>query len=125
MRWWTWVLGFAAAVVGLALVFHFTQHWLAVHTGTVNESSPYYGFWSGFGADLGYATNVAAVTAAAYHVLRHHNCHQKGCWRLGRPVPGTPFVACHVHHPQHNQRCAERNVPAGMIDAAYREANPS
>jgi hypothetical protein len=28
------------------------DHWLAVHTGTVNEPGPYYGFWSGFGSDI-------------------------------------------------------------------------
>jgi hypothetical protein len=27
-------------------------YWLQVHTGTINEAGPYYGFWSGFGSDL-------------------------------------------------------------------------
>jgi len=36
-------------------------HWLAVHTGTVDEAGPYYGFWSGFGSDLGEAALIGAV----------------------------------------------------------------
>jgi hypothetical protein len=37
----------AAAVVALS-VLDAPQfgHWLQVHTGTVNEPGPYYGFWS-------------------------------------------------------------------------------
>jgi hypothetical protein len=35
-------------------VIHSRQagYWLQVHTGTINESGPYYGFWSGFGSDI-------------------------------------------------------------------------
>lgn len=28
--------------------WHVLQHWLAVHTGTVNESGPFYGFSPSF-----------------------------------------------------------------------------
>lgn len=72
-------------------------HWVEVHTGTVNESGPYYGFWSGFGSDLGEVTLLGAVLAA----WRHKNCHHPGCLRVGRPVDGTPYTACHRHHPAH------------------------
>ncbi len=75
-------------------------HWLAVHTGTVNESGPYYGFWSGFGSDLG----EVAIIGSVLGVLRHHNCHVKGCFRLGRPVEGTPYIACPRHHPAHKSK---------------------
>ena len=79
-------------VIVLGVIFaglHSTLfHWFEVHTGTVNESGPYYGFWSGFGSDIGEATLVVGVWAA----WRHHNCHVKGCARLGRPVDGTPYV---------------------------------
>jgi hypothetical protein len=70
-------------------------HWLAVHTGTVNEPGAYYGFWSGFGSDLGEVALLGAI-AGAYH---KHNCHRKGCWRVGRhTVDGTPW--CNHHHEQ-------------------------
>lgn len=68
-------------------------HWLAVHTGTLNEPGPYYGFWSGFGSDLGEVALLGAIFGA-YH---KHNCHQPRCWRVGRhTVDGTPW--CNHHH---------------------------
>lgn len=65
--------------------------------GTDNANSPFYLFYSGIFAvavfTVGIATNV-------YVHLRKHNCHEPRCLRLGRfPVEGTPWVACHLHHP--------------------------
>ena len=88
-------------IVILAVIFaiwrDFYFHWFEVHTGTVNETGTYYAFWSGSGSDVGEATIVVGIVAA----WRHHNCHVKGCPRLGRPVPGTPYIACPRHHPAH------------------------
>ncbi|HEY5267264.1 MAG TPA: hypothetical protein VIJ40_10655 [Acidimicrobiales bacterium] len=88
-------------IVVLAVIFaiwrDFYFHWFEVHTGTNNETGLYYAFWSGFGSDVGEATIIVGIVAA----WRHHNCHVKGCPRLGRPVPGTPYVACPRHHPSH------------------------
>jgi hypothetical protein len=68
-------------------------HWLAIHTGTVNEGGPYYGFWSGFGSDLGEIALIGAVLG----MVRRHKCHQARCWRIGRhTVDGTPW--CDRHH---------------------------
>jgi len=97
-----WILG-AALVVGVILLianFDVVRHWLAVHTGTVNESGPYYGFWSGFGSDLGEATLIGAVSVGVYTGARKVNCHTKGCWRIGHhPLEGTPYHLCKHHHP--------------------------
>lgn len=71
------------------------QHWLAVHTGTVNESGPYYGFWSGFGSDIGEVTLLAAVLGA----YRKHNCEVKGCWHIARHVTAAGHSVCRRHHP--------------------------
>ncbi len=72
-------------------------HWLAVHTGTVNESGPYYGFWSGFGSDLGEVALIGALITGFKHV----NCHVKGCPRIGHyTVEGTPYKVCRKHHPE-------------------------
>lgn len=61
--------------------------------GIDNVSGRWYGFWSGFGSDLG-------LIAAGAAFLRHRNCHVHGCWRLGRhPVEGTPYQVCRRHHP--------------------------
>ena len=49
------VFAACAIVIGLGIWLQHAQlvgHWLQVHTGTVNEPGPYYGFWSGFGSDL-------------------------------------------------------------------------
>jgi hypothetical protein len=104
-------IGLILVVCTIAVDFSEIRHWLAVHTGTVNESGPYYGFWSGFGSDLGEVTILGAVVATA----RHHNCHVKGCWRLGKhQVAGGQFKVCPVHHPAIGQ-----NVTAEDVQAAH------
>lgn len=91
-------------------------HWFEVHTGTVNESGPYYGFFSGFGSDIGEVTLIAALCGA----FRHHNCHVKGCLRLGRPVEGTPYLACPTHHPEHKGH--KRSIALHELHAQHKAA---
>ncbi len=77
-------------------LWHVFQHWLAVHTGTVNESGPFYGFWSGFGSDLG----EVALVGGLVHLARSNTCHQKGCWRIAKhPVGDGTIKVCTKHHP--------------------------
>lgn len=72
-------------------------HWLAVHTGTLIETGPYYGFFSGFGSDIGEVAIIGGMITFA----RHHNCHQPRCWRIGRHrIEGTDYVVCRKHHPE-------------------------
>ena len=40
----------------------------------------WYGFWSGFGSDLGELAIVGGLIA----VVRRHNCEVHRCWRMGR-----------------------------------------
>jgi hypothetical protein len=117
---WHWKLGVllvSILVIAVLLgVWHdLTFRWFEVHTGTVNESGPYYGFWSGFGSDIGEATLIAGVFAA----WRHHSCHVRGCARLGRQVEGTPYLACPKHHPDH--KGTRRSVSLDTIHAARDE----
>jgi hypothetical protein len=52
-----------------------------------------YNFISGPLADI-------TLLGGAYALLRHHNCHIKHCWRIGRhPVQGTGYIVCRRHHP--------------------------
>jgi hypothetical protein len=52
-----------------------------------------YNFISGPLADI-------TLLGAAYAIIRRHNCHVKGCLRLGRhQVEGTTYVVCRKHHP--------------------------
>lgn len=70
-------------------------HWLSHFFGLDNGSGPFYGFWSGVGSDIGELALVGAVAG----VFRHHNCHIKGCWRLGKH-PHGPYKLCAKHHPR-------------------------
>lgn len=65
--------------------------------GISNPIGPWYNFWSGFGSDLAI---FASVFAVSYNTFRKHNCHVKGCWRIGlHPVRGTDHIVCRKHHP--------------------------
>ena len=81
------------------------SHWLGVHTGTVNESGPYYGFWSGFGSDLEEFGIFGAIGAAVYQLVKKYNCHEPGCWRIGQhAAAGGQFLLCYRHHPDYQGR---------------------
>lgn len=73
---------------GLSLVHflgHDVWHW---------RSGNGYQFWSGIAGEL-------TLLGAAIAVVKHHNCHVRGCWRVGRhSVDGTPYKVCRRHHPR-------------------------
>lgn len=72
------------------------MHWLNHVLGLDNGSGGWYLLWSGFGANFGELAIVGSLIAG----VRHHNCHVRKCWRVGRhPVAGTAFVVCRRHHP--------------------------
>jgi hypothetical protein len=91
-------------------------HWLAYWTGLTNGSGPRYLWWSGIGSDIG----ELALLGGLLSIARHSNCHAKRCWRFGKPVDGTPYRACHRHHPAHDG--TKRNVPLETITDAHRDA---
>jgi hypothetical protein len=92
-----------AIIVGWVFNAHAVNHWLGVHTGTSNESGPYYGFWSGFGSDLAELGILGAVGTAIYQLVKKYNCHEPGCWRVGaHPAAGAQFLLCYRHHPDFN-----------------------
>lgn len=77
--------------------------WFLHVTGSDNTSGIYYGFWSGFGSDLGEVTLLAAIVIG----FRRINCHVRHCWRIGKyEVKGTPYKVCRKHHP---------DVPTGGV----------
>ena len=94
-----------AAVAGVALwLIHarLVGHWLEVHTGTVNEPGPYYGFWSGFGSDLTEFAIIGTIATGVYQLVKKYNCHHPGCWRVGNhPAAGGQFSLCYRHHPDY------------------------
>ena len=123
MRWPLVAVCVLAAVGAVAIITWILNasvfnHWLAVHTGTVNESGPYYGFWSGFGSDLAEFSILGAIGTAAYQLFKKYNCHEPGCWRVGtHPAAGGQFLLCYRHHPDfHGQRPTHE-----MIERLHRE----
>jgi hypothetical protein len=73
-----------------------------------------YNFISGPLADI-------TLFGGAYAILRRHNCHVKGCLRVGRlQVPGTPYIVCHRHHP-HEKPTAEQVLTAHAKAVKERE----
>jgi len=98
-------LAIVAALAIVAWIFNASpvNHWLAVHTGTVNESGPYYGFWSGFGSDIAEFGILGAIGTGIYQLIKKYNCHEPGCWRVGtHPAAGGQFLLCYRHHPDFN-----------------------
>jgi hypothetical protein len=81
--------------------------WFLHYTGTSDTSGKWYGFWSGFGSDLGELTLITAVIAAA----RHKNCYKRGCWRLGHIDPKHGHPACKKHHTQFVSYLRSENAP--------------
>lgn len=72
--------------------------WFEVHSGTVHESGPYYGFFSGFGSDLGELTLIGAVIVG----YRKVNCHEPHCFRIAHheyAMNGVTYKFCRKHMP--------------------------
>jgi len=110
MKWRPIVVA-GLAVTALAVLIIWLQHarlaghWLQVHTGTVNEPGPYYGFWSGFGSDLEEFGILGAIAAGIYSLVKKYNCHEPGCWRVGNhPTADGQFHLCYRHHPDFQGR---------------------
>lgn len=100
--------------------FNIAWHWIEVHTGTVNEPGPYYGFWSGFGSDIGELALIAAVVSS----YRKWNCHIKRCWHLAKheyDLDGVKYHLCHKHHPRTDTRPTLEDFDAHH--AAMKETN--
>ena len=76
--------------------------WLQHVLGLDNGSGGWYLFWSGFGANF----QELAIVVGVLHYVRKANCHQHGCWRVGRhPLKDQPAVKlCRKHHPEGGHR---------------------
>lgn len=70
-------------------------NWFLTVTGSNNTSGTFYGFWSGFGSDLGEVALLGAVVGW----YRSNECHVDGCHRIGRH-PFKHYKLCAKHHPQ-------------------------
>lgn len=92
---------------------------LAHFFGLDNLSGPFYGFWSGVGSDV----SELAIVAAVIGMYRRHNCHVKGCPRIGKhPVEGTPYIVCAKHHPDVPERITARHIFTRLARMTHRVA---
>lgn len=57
----------------------------------VADHGPFYGPVSGWVSDLG-------IFGAPLVLYRKHNCHVRGCWRIGHH-PAGHHIVCRRHHP--------------------------
>jgi hypothetical protein len=79
------------------MIWHLFLH----YTGSDNVSGPWYGFWSGFGSDLG----ELVLLGACWTLIRKHNCHVNGCWRVvTQHDPEVHAPACARHHSHRHLR---------------------
>ena len=100
-----------AGAVGWALNASSVNHWLAVHMGIVDQTGPYYAFWSGFGSDIAEFGLVGTAITGVYQLNRKFNCHQRGCWRIGtHPAAGGQFLLCYRHHPDYHGKKPTREL---------------
>lgn len=122
----TWLL---FPLLGWLIVLVVLRHnqiwwWFEVHSGTVNEAGPYYGFWSGFGSDIGEYVIAGSIWHGLYMHWRHINCKEPRCWRIGHfefEAEGVHYKACHIHHPGMPDT---KPTKGHMARAWEREKNP-
>lgn len=75
-------------------MIHFLWHiWMDI-TGANNEPGSTYGFWSGFGGSIPDFLIIGSLIT----LYMHHNCHVKGCPRIGHIDPKNNHPACKRHH---------------------------
>ena len=100
MKFFLRCLVVGAVLVGIYwMVARFS--WLVIHlsqeTGTSDSASRSYDYWSGFGSVFPWSLAILGGIAGLFH---KHNCHVKGCWRIGKfDIDGTPYTVCPKHHP--------------------------
>lgn len=103
------------AITAWALHARAVDHWLAIHTGTVDEPGPYYAFWSGFGSDIAEVGLLSAVATTAYQTVKKYNCHEPRCWRIGNhPAAGGRFSLCYRHHPDYQGKRPSAEIIARL-----------
>jgi hypothetical protein len=105
------ICGVLLAVAGLVLWMGFYpadwSNWLGFSQYDYFRAGTNYAFASGPGPMLLTAAGMSTIITGLWHA---HNCHQDGCWRIGRhKVNGTPW--CNFHH---EQARLERSVEVMM-----------
>jgi hypothetical protein len=89
-------VGIVAIGLGLWMGFYPEdwQNWLGFSKAAYFTNGQNYAFTSGPGPMLLTAAGMSTIIGGLWHT---HNCHEDGCWKIGRhKVNGTPW--CDMHH---------------------------
>lgn len=106
---------FFAVILAGVVVVDAHAVWHAIHSTWWPQGGQWEAFFSGPGSDFGELAILGGVLGAWHKV----NCHQGGCWRIGRHhVDGTPW--CNHHH-----HAARAVVAAQQVSAAAERMVPS
>jgi hypothetical protein len=79
------------------VIFHTIYHalaWTWGGDGTGGGSGTGYLIFSGPLPDI----TMLSLIYALISMTHQHNCHVKGCWRLGHPDPEHGWPGCKKHH---------------------------
>lgn len=86
---------------------------------TVGDIGPFSSTGIGDWSSLISTIEGIGAFSAGYVLIRRHNCHVKGCWRVGRQgIHGTSYVVCRKHHP--GDKPTHDDVLAAAKDAHHR-----
>lgn len=88
----------------------------------------WYLWWSGIVGDIG-------LFGGGYVLLRKHNCHVHGCWRINRTITPEGHAVCHKHNPArvphltfehlvHLHETRDAGIPTQPVDGRYSQKRP-
>ena len=98
-----------ALFVATYFVFRDLQHWLAIHTGSDNEQSPFYGWWSGFGASSSRSSSTSGSGLASMPSTDTTSARSAGASTSTRRR--TPQNFCHRHYThEHVEKHRDRHM---------------
>lgn len=115
-------LPLAAVAVLVAAVWSVAYHpwgWLyaiGVHPYPGPQTPWTYQLWSGFTPALTVLTLLGSVIS----LYRMHNCHEPGCWRLGKhKIGGTPW--CPEHEGRARPHATVEDLLQQIVDELRRQ----
>ncbi len=101
-------LGIAACAWSIVAFEHGFAHFLGIDT----QTSQNYDFVSGVGPMFVTAVGYGGLIAA---LIGKFNCHQEGCWRIGKHhINGSPW--CNMHHDRVRPVRSERELLERIVE---------
>jgi hypothetical protein len=102
---------FLTAAVAVSLLVAF---WLPVmhFLGWDGQTSDYYAAWS---SSVPALFTLIGLSTLITGMWAHVNCHEAGCWRIGKhKISGTPWCGAHHHNAQRTERELLESIEASL-----------